>query len=251
MNTKEPSSNALSAKVPKVKMPDLGLGLNLGGFNQFTQKAREFLQDPPEEGDQVSHLEAFFEKRKKLERLITIQNYIVIGLIVLIVLLTPVLRPIYQYASQNPDGSRGPMASMMEPNLTDQTIISWSATAITDILTFGFGDVDQRILAQRSRFTEAGWVSFIKGFFERSVKEKFQGYQLVLTTAPSDMPVIVGKGIDVDGRYKWVVEMPVVMNYATNNLVSSRSQAVIRLILSRVPTEQNTSGIGIDSWIVQ
>lgn len=212
---------------------------------------RVIFLDFKDDTDCVEHLKAELVRRKKLLHLIAVQNYVIIGLVVLIIILSPVLRPIYHYEAQRPDLAKMQLASMLVPNLTDQTVISWSATAITDILTFGFGDVDQRIISQRSRFTVNGWISFVKGFFERNIQERFQGNQLVLTSAPSDMPVIVKKGIDADGVYKWVVEMPVIMNYSTNNLVSSRSRSVIRLILCRVPTAQNTAGIGIDQWIVE
>ncbi len=197
------------------------------------------------------HLKGIKKRQKKLLRLIEIQNYIIAILLVVILLLEPVLRPIYHYMAVRPDQAKMSLASMMVPNLTDQTITSWSATAITDILTFGFGDVDRRIISQRSRFTEDGWISFIKGFFERNVKQAFQGRQLVLTTVPADLPVIVHKGPDEDGRYKWVVEMPVIMKYSTNNLASSSARSVVRLILSRVPPSQSKSGVGIEKWLLK
>ncbi|HBM91441.1 MAG TPA: hypothetical protein DD400_06180 [Rhodospirillaceae bacterium] len=190
----------------------------------------------------------FKNRQRRLVKLIELQGYVIGGILLTLILLLPILQPIYSYVAMRPDGAKKSLAAMTMPNLTDQTVISWSATAITDILTFGFGDLDQRVLAQRNRFTESGWISFVKGFVEKNVSEGFKGNQLVLTTVPSDLPVIVFKGTDVDNIYKWVVEMPFIMTYSTNNMASSRSRGIVRLVLVRVSTDQNVAGIGIDSW---
>ncbi len=210
---------------------------------KFFKKA-DLFED--KQGDEAA--DKFKNRQRRFIRLIEFQGYIIGGLLLTIILLLPILQPIYSYVAMRPDGAKRSLAAMTMPNLTDQTVISWSATAITDILTFGFGDLDQRVISQRNRFTKDGWISFVKGFVEKNVSEGFKGNQLVLTTVPTDLPVIVFKGEDVDNIYKWVVEMPFIMTYSTNNMASSRSRGVVRLVLVRVPTDQNPSGIGVESW---
>ena len=69
-----------------------------------------------------------------------------------------------------------------------------------------------------------------------------------MTTVPSNTPVIVSKGVDLDNEYKWIVEMPIIETYMTNNNVTSRKKEIVRLTIVRVPSEKNISGIGIKSW---
>lgn len=201
-------------------------------------------------GQAFVRAEEFELRHKKITRLVYIQSYIVAVLLVAIFLCIPIAQPIYTYIAARPDGKKMAMASMLVPNLTDQAVLSWSAKSITGLMTFGFGDVDKRIFSQKQKFTPKGWSGFVQGFLDQGVWEAFKSNQLVLTTAPADAPILVRKGPDVDGEYKWVVEMPIIMKYSTNSLKSTTTRVIVRLVLMRVPLDQNPDGIGIESWIV-
>ena len=192
---------------------------------------------------------------KKMVACVQRRMYIVLGLVFLNVLLAPLLRPTYQYIALADDKKTKPLFSLLEPNQTDQAVLSWAATSITEIMTFGFGDFDQRILAQRKRFTDMGWQSFLDALIEQKMREGFKMRQLVLTTVPTDAPVIVSKGMEEDDEYngeektyKWIVEMPVIMTYTTNNNVSLANKGIVRLTVVRVSGKQNPTGIGIKGW---
>lgn len=184
---------------------------------------------------------------RKLVRLVKLQSLLILGLIFFLLFAIPVLRPILRYQAHPAEGVPFDMASMTEPNLTDQSILSWSVLTITEVLTFGFGDVDQRILRQRQRFTSDGWESFLKGFVETTFYDRFKGNQLVLTTVPANTPVIVSKGME-EGEYLWVVEMPIIMTYATVDNIAQRRRGVVRLTIARIPSQVNKFGLGIKRW---
>ncbi|MDE2029422.1 MAG: DotI/IcmL/TraM family protein, partial [Alphaproteobacteria bacterium] len=82
------------------------------------------------------------------------------------------------------------------------------------------------------------------------IGEAFKERQLVLTTVPSDTPVIVAQGVNADNVYQWNVQMPVIMTYATNNNVTSQQRAIVFLSIVRVPAEQSPSGIAIRNWSI-
>ena len=65
---------------------------------------------------------------------------------------------------------------------------------------------------------------------------------------PSNTPVIMGQGVNIDQIYQWNVEMPIIMTYATNNNVMRKDRAIVSLEIVRVPAEQSSSGIGIKAW---
>jgi hypothetical protein len=141
-----------------------------------------------------------------------------------------------------------PLAPLLLPNLTSRAIISWSATSVTEIMTVGFGDFDRRILHQRARFTKDGWEAFVHGFLNAKIEEAFHHNQLVLTTIPADTPVITAEGENENHVYQWRVQIPVIMTYATNNNVSRPERGVIEITIVRVPYEESSSGIAIDTW---
>lgn len=192
------------------------------------------------------------ERHRDLQKLVNRQSLVILGLLVVIVFLMPVMKPIYKYGALTPEKNAKPLVALTAPNLTDQAVLSWAATAITEIMTFGFGDFDQRLIAQKTRFTSDGWISFVKALRDQNMRENFKLRQLVLTTVPSNAPVIVAKGeSEEEGEdFIWIVEMPVIMTYTTNNNVTSRKKSIARLTIVRVPGTQNISGIGIKKWIL-
>ncbi|MCL2468749.1 MAG: DotI/IcmL family type IV secretion protein [Alphaproteobacteria bacterium] len=215
------------------------------------KKGWSFFDDspPPQalKGDQLF----IYKKHKNLLRHIRRQTYIIIILTSALFLTRPFFQPIMVYVGLAPqlhERRELPLVALTEPNLTDRAVLSWATASITEILTFGFGDLDARLIGQSSRFTEDGWISFVKSFFERDLQASFKGRQLVLTTVPADSPVITGRGADPDGDYVWNVQMPVVMTYATNNNVQSRVRKVVQLTIARVPAKKNIGGLGIKAW---
>lgn len=192
----------------------------------------------------------YLPKHRRLVKLINRQNYIIIALVLLTILTEPYLHPINVYYAKKPgfDGQTRELSGMVNPNMTDEAVLSWVEASITEILTFGFGDFDRRILAQRHRFTSTGWESFLESLRSENMREAFKLRQLVLTTAPSNAPVIVSKGLDADNNYIWVIQLPVIMTYTTNNNVRTGQRSIVTVTVARVPTSDNVRGIGIKMW---
>jgi hypothetical protein len=228
--------------------------------NQLLSRAWDFLEDDVVEDDVVDE-KAEKAQYSRVMNHVQIQSLVIIFLVLLVLSLMPVLKPAHLYVGRPPEDKiqehvglppedkSQELFPLAMPNHTDQAILSWAATGITELMTFGFGDFDQRILAQRTRFTDEGWTSFTKSIRELDLRNEVKSRQLVLTTVPSDTPLITSKGLDTDERYKWVVEMPIIETYATNNNVNSRKREIVQLTIVRVPAEKNISGIGIRSWI--
>ena len=192
----------------------------------------------------------FLPKHKNLVRLVQRQSLVILVLVFLLIGGAVLFQPLYKYYMRWPGTAKKiePLVALTEPNLTDQAILSWVVTSITEILTFGFGDFDARIIAQHHRFTPEGWDSFVKSIRERNMREDFKMHQLVLATVPSNSPVIVAKGLDEDNDYVWTVELPIVMTYSTNNNRQSGRNSIVRVTVARMPSLENRAGIGIKMW---
>lgn len=226
-----------TAAKKRVQKPQSGLA----GLLSF------FKDDAPPRSQRIDEKNAI-HKHDSIARLVSRQTYVIIGLVFLVILLLPVLQPIYVYKGIQTDKKKRPFVALTMPNHTDRAIMSWAASSITEIMTFGFGDVRQKILSQKDRFTDEGWDSFVTAFDKQALIERFKMQQLVLTTAPVDMPIIVYKGPDEDYGYKWIVEMPVIMTYATSNNAKEQDRKIARLTIILVSPLQNKAGIGIQEW---
>ncbi len=182
-------------------------------------------------------------------RLIIWQAVFIGILLAVIVFGAPFFRPILVYRALTTDNRVIPLVALDGSNQTDMAILGWAATSVTEVLTVGFGDFDRQMLHQKSRFTPDGWGSFRDAVVQQKFRQTFKDFQLVLTTVPSDMPLITSKGEDPETQtYRWNVEVPVVMTYVTNNNVSRQARGLVKLVIVRIPPHENVEGIAIQKW---
>lgn len=190
---------------------------------------------------------------RQVYTLVWAEALVIVGLSLFLVFLLPFGAPMYRYYARMEnqplaDARRNILTPLNMPNLTNRAVLSWAATSIAEIMTFGFGDYETKLKQQKTRFTDPGWSGFVKAFIEKEIGEQFQQRQLVVTTAPADTPVIVSQGENKEHLYEWRVQAPVIVTFATNNNVTSSSRAIVDLTIVRVPHKHNASGIAINIW---
>jgi intracellular multiplication protein IcmL len=208
--------------------------------------------------DVVSNPEAEQKRYDKLVRAVILKNYIISGLALLLIVLIPLAEPMFQYmtcadnqcGSQTGDHPSRVMVPLTMPNMTNNAVLSWASASITEIMTFGFGDFNPKLVKQSKRFTADGWKAFVEAFLNQKIGATFEKNRLVLTTVPSDTPIIVSQGPNQDNIYQWVIQMPVIMTYATNDNITQHQKTTIELTIVRVPAEYSPAGIAIDTYAV-
>lgn len=187
----------------------------------------------------------------RLLKLVFTQTAVIFVLTFILIATAPFFRPYFLYYAVDTAGQVAPMSGLTMPNMTNQAVLSWSVTSVTEIMTIGFGDFERRLLSQKPRFTTTGWDSFVGAFLKQKIGESFKEHQLVLTTVPSNTAVILSQGQNKEGIYEWKVQVPVVMTYATNDNVTRHERTVITLTIVRVPTQESSSGVAIKTWAVK
>lgn len=187
----------------------------------------------------------------RIKTLIIRQNWIIAGLALVFAVALPLTLPAYSYFARTPDNRVRQMVGLDMPNMTNRAVLSWVTTSVTEIMTMGFGDMDVKLPKEKVRFTTHGWDIYTDAFVRQKIGETFKQNQLVLTTAPSNVPVITAQGVNPDGAYQWNVQMPVIMTYATNNNVTDQKRALVSLSITRVPISQSPAGIAIQNWDLQ
>ncbi|MCL2474127.1 MAG: DotI/IcmL family type IV secretion protein [Alphaproteobacteria bacterium] len=192
--------------------------------------------------------EAIVASMSKLRKLINIQSWVIIGISVFLLIFLPMMQTAYLFHARTPEGKEKRLVGIAAPNLTDKAIRDWAATSVTEMLTMGFGDLETKVMKNQKRFTEEGWMDFIKAFAVLNIRDAFRERQLVLMTAPSGPPVILQQQTDLDGIYKWIVQIPIVMTYITHNNVTRTERRTVILKISRVSPVENPGGIAIQSW---
>jgi hypothetical protein len=210
-----------------------------------------FRDDQPGERA-LPHPDQELRRHRRLVRRIVVQSLMITVLALVDFAAVPVLRPTLLYYVRRIDqplGTERRIMGLEMPILTQNAILSWSSTAVTEIMTFNFADYNQRLSLFSDRFLPESWVKFVDALLKQDVINKFKHYNLVLTAAPSAPAIIVSEGIDEKtGDYQWVVQVPVILNYVTNNNKNTRSSQLVELTLVRVSTLENPYGIAIKTW---
>lgn len=153
----------------------------------------------------------------------------------------------YRYFATTEDGRLIPMAPLSEPNLSSPALMSWVAQASTEVMTFGFNDYRRRLQEASRNFTRRGWESFSSALQRARIIETVEANQQVVTAAPTGAPVIQSEGL-VNGRYQWVVQLPMSLTYQAGSKTRT-DDLLVTLVIVRVPRLESPNGVGIEQWI--
>lgn len=180
-------------------------------------------------------------------KLALLQTAVIIGLIGAMLFVVHIHQPENRYFATTEDGRLIPMVALNEPNLSTPALMSWAARAATEVMTFGFNDYRRRLQEASRNFTRRGWESFSKALQQSRIIEMVNVNQQVITAVPRGAPVIEREGV-VQGRYQWIVHLPMTLTYQFGSQRRSDS-LVVTIVIVRVSRLESPNGVGIEQWI--
>ena len=139
-----------------------------------------------------------------------------------------------------------PMVAMPTPNVTNDALLAWAMQAATDVMTFGFHDMDERFARSRTYFSDEGWQSFGMAFGKSNFYNNVVKSQQIVTAIPSGTPEILYTGL-YKGKYQWILDVPMLMTIRAGGKQRVERTSV-RMYVVRMPTQNNPMGIGINTW---
>ena len=221
-----------------------------GGFGALRAKGREKAL-PPEDigglGAVVVRNEFYRDGYRSILKLAVLQAIVIVGLIGAMFYVVKVHQPENRYFATTEDGRLIPLVALNEPNLSTPALMSWVAQATTEVMTFGFSDYRRRLQEASRNFTRKGWESFTQALQRSRIIEMVEANQQVVTAAPQGAPIVQSEGL-VNGRYQWVVQLPMILTYQAGS--KTRSDALmVTLVVVRVPRLESPNGVGIEQWI--
>lgn len=180
-------------------------------------------------------------------KIVLLQSLVICGLIAAMFFVIHTHQPENRYFATTEDGRLVPMVPLSQPNLSTPALMSWVAQASTEVMTFGFNDYRRRLQEASRNFTRRGWESFTQALQRSRIIEMVETNQQVLSAAPQGAPVLRSEGL-FEGRYQWIVEIPMVLTYQAGSKTRSDS-LLITLKVVRVPRLESPNGVGIEQWI--
>jgi intracellular multiplication protein IcmL len=200
-------------------------------------------------GSVIVRNEFYRDGYRTLLRIAVIEAMIILGLIGAMYFVIDVHQPENRYFATTEDGRLVPMVALSEPNLSIPALMSWSAQAATEVMTFGFNDYKRRLQQASRNFTRLGWVSFTSALEKSRIIEMVEANGQVVSAAPASAPILISEGI-VNGRYQWQVQVPLVVTYQAGSSVRD-DRMLVTLLLVRVPKLESPNGVGIEQWIAR
>lgn len=184
---------------------------------------------------------------RTLLRLAFLEGLIILGLLGAMYFVIHVHQPENRYFATTEDGRLVPMVALSEPNLSTPALMSWVAQSATEVMTFGFNDYRRRLQESSRNFTRKGWESFTSALQKSRIIEMVEANQQVVTAAPQGAPILESEGV-FEGRYQWIVQLPMVITYQSGARIK-QDNLLVTLVIVRVPRLESPSGVGIEQWI--
>ncbi|MGE3770340.1 MAG: DotI/IcmL family type IV secretion protein [Bdellovibrionales bacterium] len=187
------------------------------------------------------------ERTEKIRFIIHVQGIflLVLSLVLIAVAFTKEEKVLYFAANDKTDPKV--IWGMAMPNHTNQAILSWIGSAASDILNFGFHNVQQRLYENRRYFTDKGWESFSAAIERSKIVEKIVEKQQVLTAAPVGAPVIINVKDGIAGP-EWTVQIPFTVTVLSGKQTQAQRR-ILTVVIVRVHPSKNLSGLGINNWV--
>lgn len=211
-------------------------------------------QANPEETQDISGLgqvivrnEFYRDGYRSLLKLAIMQGIVILGLIGAVYFVVQTHQPENRYFATTEDGRLVPMVPLNEPNMSVPALMSWVAQSSTEVMTFGFNDYRRRLQESSRNFTRRGWESFTQALQKSRIIEMVEANQQVVTASPQGAPILESEGL-VNGRYQWIIQLPMVLTYQSGSRTRS-DELLVTVVVVRVPRLESPNGVGIEQWI--
>jgi intracellular multiplication protein IcmL len=177
-----------------------------------------------------------------------IQAVIVLVLVIFFAFYVKTAKNEDRFFAEAHDGGEMQMEGLELPNMGKTALSNWVAQAATQIMTFGFNDIDQQFAVSQRNFTAQGWESFYKAMAASKLIENVISAQQIVTSVPESMPILTQEGL-IKGKYSWVFDMQMLITFRSGGVKQVNTKRV-RVVVERVPTSDNPEGIGIGEWYI-
>jgi intracellular multiplication protein IcmL len=183
-----------------------------------------------------------------LIRIVMFQAFVLVVLSILLAFYLDTRQSRDHFFAETGDNKIMQMVSLPLPNMGRAALSDWVANATSEILTFGFNDIDEKFAQSQRDFTPDGWKAFRKAVIISPLISDMLATQQILTTVPEYPPALKSEGM-VDGVYSWTFEVPVLLTFRAGSDKRTRSK-VVHVVVQKVPTADNPNAVGISEWYV-
>jgi intracellular multiplication protein IcmL len=195
----------------------------------------------------VTRNEFYRDGFRNLIKIALLEGIVIIGLILTLIVYMNNAVPSDRYFATTADGRIMQLQPLDQPNLDTPALLSWVATAVAETMSFSYLNYQKELQNASKSFTKTGWETFTNALQKSHILDSVQSLQQIVTTTPRSAPVLTQQGV-LNGRYRWILKMPIAVKY--QGVKETRTDNLdLQLVIERVPSLENPSGVGIAQWI--
>lgn len=153
-----------------------------------------------------------------------------------------------RYFATSINGRITPLTPLNEPNQSDSAVLQWANQATVAAFTYNFVNYREELQASSGFFTAEGWTQFLNALTQSNNLDAVKAKKLIVSAVATRAPVILQKG-ELNGRYSWRIQMPILVTYQSANQFSQQNN-VVTLLVTRVNPLNSPRGIGIAQFVV-
>ncbi len=142
-----------------------------------------------------------------------------------------------------------PSVSLDQPYISLADLNQWVVNALSRSFTLDFLNYNDQLANAKQFFTDDGWRVFLNQLNIYANYNNVQANKVFVSGTPAGAPSLINQGLTA-GRYGWIVEIPYTLSYAGYNPPPSRT-ITLSLLIVRVSTLNNLSGVAIDNIVVK
>ncbi|GLU29920.1 type IVB secretion system apparatus protein IcmL/DotI [Brucella sp. NBRC 12950] len=161
--------------------------------------------------------------------------------------LLAISRPTPVYFATNASGSITRLIPLTEPYLSPAEIASFATEAATRALTYSFSNYRAEFEDMKPYFAvPVGWNSFVDAL-NRSGQIDLVKNQRLNTTAIAQRAVIVREGLNPEGIYNWIVQLPLRVTYQSSSQITGQN-FMVTMTLTRMKTNEYPRAIAVANF---
>ena len=154
-----------------------------------------------------------------------------------------------KYFATSINGRITPLYPLDEPNQSDSAVLQWANQAAIASFTYNFVNYRSERQAASGFFTAEGWEQFLTALKLSNNLDAVKDKKMIVSAVATQAPVILKKGVMLNDRYEWKVQMPILVTYQSASEFSQQSN-IVTMLITRVSTLNSPRGIGISQFIV-
>ncbi|MDF3055208.1 MAG: hypothetical protein K0Q74_1115 [Gammaproteobacteria bacterium] len=131
------------------------------------------------------------------------------------------------------------------PVLSNAALLQWASDAAILAHTYDFANYREKFQAASKYFTAEAWREYQDVLKKSKNLETVVNKKLKVSAVATAAPVILDQGA-VSGRYKWKVQLPILITYeSVNTKITQPAEAT--MLITRVSASEAPKGIVVES----